>query len=790
MSRGFRVLRGVFLALLAAIALFVLAGYVALRGSLPELDGEATLEDLVSPVTVERDALGVPTIVAADSADAYRALGFLHAQERYFEMDLMRRAAAGELAELFGAAALPLDERARAHRFRARAQAMIGHTPAAQRARVEAYVAGVNAGLGALGVRPFPYLLLRLQPEPWRNEDVALIGYAMFFDLVGGRNDRELALEHLHRAVPEDYYRFITSPGTEWDAPLIGPPFAPAAVPPASVIDLRRYERGLFGRRVAVGGEIAPGSNNFAVAGALTAHGGALVASDMHLRLRVPSIWYRARLRFGHGDGARELNGVTLPGVPALIAGSNGHVAWGYTNSYGDWMDWVRVHWTDATRTRYRLPDGGSEPVQTHRETIAVAGADDATLEVVETRWGPVLHDDGGLASLALAWTAHHARASNLDVIDLEAARDVSEALAVAARAGMPPQNFVVGDSGGRIAWTVIGAIPERGDCEPARPCDSLAGDPGWRGWIGAERRPQLVDPPQQRLWTANARTADGDALALIGDGGYALGARARQIRDALYARERFAAADLMAIQLDDRALFLERWWRLLRDVLQRHTDDAALAELARHTGRRDERASIDAVSHRLVRAFRLEVHRRVLDGLAVPVRAANPDYELPPLTQGEGVVWTLISERPPHLLGPHYADWDALLHDAARAVVAELGALPGGLAARTWGEANTSAIRHPLSRAVPWLSWLLDMPARPLPGDVAMPRVQGPAFGASERFVVAPGREAEGVFHMPSGQSGHPLSPFYGAGHEDWEQGRPTPFLPGLPEYRLTLHP
>jgi penicillin amidase len=129
------------------------------------------------------------------------------------------------------------------------------------------------------------------------------------------------------------------------------------------------------------------------------------------------------------------------------------------------------------------------------------------------------------------------------------------------------------------------------------------------------------------------------------------------------------------------------------------------------------------------------------------------------------------------------------LLASAARRVFDELDAQPGGLAARRWGERNTSAIRHPLSRALPVLAWLLDMPARALPGDTAMPRVQGPSFGASQRFAVAPGHEDKGYFHMPGGQSGHPLSPYYGAGHEDWELGTPTPFLPGAAQQTLLLH-
>ena len=145
------------------------------------------------------------------------------------------------------------------------------------------------------------------------------------------------------------------------------------------------------------------------------------------------------------------------------------------------------------------------------------------------------------------------------------------------------------------------------------------------------------------------------------------------------------------------------------------------------------------------------------------------------------------MSERPAHLLAPRYADWDALLRDAAAEVAEKAGK---ALSTRRWGDVNASAIRHPMSAALPGTSWLLDAPREPLPGDTLSPRAQAPAFGASQRMVVAPGREAQGLFHMPGGQSGHPLSPFYGAGHADWVNGTPTPFLPGPAQHRLQFTP
>jgi penicillin G amidase len=354
----------------------------------------------------------------------------------------------------------------------------------------------------------------------------------------------------------------------------------------------------------------------------------------------------------------------------------------------------------------------------------------------------------------------------------------------------MPAQNLLVGDREGRLAWTIAGRIPNRVGYDGTAPADWSQPGIGWDGWLAPEHYPQVVDPASHRIWTANARVVDGDAYARIGAGEYALGARARQIRDDLFARDRFAPTDLLAIQLDDRTLFQQRWWQLLRDTLAKAPGDAALTELASVTATWDERASTDAVAYRMARAFRIHVHTIVADSLAAPMRQHDVAFVMPGLSQSEGIVWAMLQQKPMNLLSPHYADWDALLLDCAHRTANDFAGQPGGLAQRTWGERNRSRIRHPLSGAVPFLSRWLDMPSRELAGDSAMPRVQGPSFGASERFAVSPGHEADGYLHMPGGQSGHPFSPYYGAGHSAWEEGKATPFLPGAAEHTLTFSP
>ena len=377
--------------------------------------------------------------------------------------------------------------------------------------------------------------------------------------------------------------------------------------------------------------------------------------------------------------------------------------------------------------------------------------------------------------------------------LGLERATSLTEAMRIANRMGIPPQNFVAGDAQGNIGWTIAGQIPKRSGFDGWLPAD-LSDGGGWDGWIEPDSYPRIVNPLSGRIWTANARVVDAPDIDVIGYGSYALGARAAQIRDGLLNREQFEAEDMLSIQLDDEASFLKRW-RLL--ILKSLGDRNLLGHPARREFRSlvqswTPRASVDSVGYRLVREFRVEVRDRVFDMLVAPVRdVVGEDVRLRISNQFEAPLWQLMEQRPPHLLSDDYGNWQELLLDAIDSNIEHYAeTFDDDLSSRSWGERNTAAIRHPLSPAIPQLSEWLDMPREPLAGDSNMPRAQGPAWGASERFGVAPGAEQDGYLHMPAGQSGHPMSPYYRVGHDDWVHGRPSAFLPGEIEHRLSLRP
>ncbi len=768
-------------------------GWWQMRGSLPQLDGERLITGLSAPVKIERDGLGVPTITGATRVDVARATGFLHAQDRYFQMDLLRRSGAGELAEIFGAAALPLDQAHRLHGFRRTAEKALALLTPEKRAVLDAYTAGVNAGLAALPKTPWEYLALRTSPQPWHAEDSLLVVYAMWFDLQDSSGRFELSLGALRQTLGQGAADFFAPRGTSWDSALDGSTFPPAPLP---ALQLKpSVETTAATVRPSPAEAFFPGSNSFAVSGAHTDSGAALFANDMHLTLSVPHIWYRAVLTWTDPAGtAHRLVGVTLPGTPALVVGSNGRIAWGYTNSNIDTMDIVMVEAETTVQLFYRTLHGYTE-IENRPDPLKVKSAPPVTFTARWTEWGPIISTLGHGRYLALRWNAHEPAATNLDALDLETATTAAEAVAVAPRVGMPNQNLVVADHDGAIAWTLTGKIPRRVGYDGRFPASWAYGDRRWDGWLRPDEIPVILNPPDGLLWTANQRLVGGESYAKLGDLGYDDGPRGRQIRDdlrSLAAGRKSTPADLLAIQLDNRAVFLERWQKFLLATL---TDEVVAENKARARLRDAVRqwpghASPDSAAYRLVRAWRLKVAERTLSPFAERAREAYAGFSYATF-QYDDAVWQLTHDLPARLLSHEHASWSSLLLAAADDVLAEVDQAGVPPARYTWGGYNTLRMQHPFSRFLPgFLARCLDLPAEPLPGGADMPRVQSPTQGASERLVVSPGHEAEGIYHMPGGQSGHPLSPYYRAGHDAWVKGEPTPLLPGPTQHTLVLKP
>jgi penicillin amidase len=620
--------------------------------------------------------------------------------------------------------------------------------------------------------------------------------YAMTLDLQDADAGYEQSLAALHDTLGQSALAYF--------APLIGPddaaldsstaPLAP--MPTERMIDIRKRVYVTEEKHAALHGserpDVLPGSNAFALDSTHTTSGSALVANDMHLSLRVPNTWYRASLIFSktNGQGETRLTGVTLPGAPLVVAGSNGAIAWGFTNAYADTSDLIVINAPAGPGTYSNRDDIAM--YEKRSEIIRVRGGKPEVVEYSSTSWGPVIGTNADKRDLALKWTAHDPDAVNFDLFALEGAQTTQEAVAIAHHAGIPAQNFIVSDSNGTIGWTICGRLPKREGFTGRLPTTWRFGDCKWIGYLSPDEVPTVIAPANGRLWSGNQRMFGGETLSLLGDGGYEHPMRASGIRDGLSALGKATPQDLLAVQLDVQAPYLERWHQLFLRVLNpdavaKNKDRALLRAAAEKW---EGRASADSVSYRIVAGFRQHVVDRVLPVVFEPCYDAFPEFSFRRFHY-EPALWEMVNQKPAHLLGQDYAGWDELLLAAADDVAKDIDKEHTTIANAAWGRHNAAEIRHPLSHVLPGPlgSWM-NMAADPLPGDNNVPRVQSPTSGASERFVVSPGHEAEGIFNMPGGQSGHPLSPFYRAGHAAWVKGEATPFLPGPATHTLMLTP
>ena len=747
-----------FIVLLAAGSAFFL-----LNQSLPQLEGTVQSPTLSATVKLQRDTLGQAVIHASTRPDAAFALGYAHAQDRFFQMDLQRKVAAGELSGWLGSKALDADRKARFHQFRARARNLLTRLPSAQRTLLARYSKGVNTALSDAKVRTFEYWLTRYEPAPWTPEDSLLVIFSMYIDLQLGQVELDLARTGVQRYFGEDMLRFLQQ-SSEYQAALQGstlPPYT-GDIPALDAQTTARWQ-GLPPPDI--------GSNNWAVSGQLTTSGQGMLANDMHLGLRVPIIWYRAQLNYTRNNQQVQVTGVSLPGLPGIVVGTNGAVAWGFTNANLDNVDWVALP-EDARTWQVN-------------ETLATTG-EPVQFPITMSDYGPVRELDG--RQYALKWVAHQPYAVTLDIMNLDVVQSTDEALSVAHNIRMPVQNMLVVDTTGAIAWTPAGAVTGRpAPTATAIPAAEFSAQ--WQNNTPAADLPLVKNPASQRLWTANARVISTDQLQRFGDGGYALGARALQIKQRLMAKDTFSEEDFYQIQLDNEALFLKPWHQLLTQTLQQQSQQylAELEALANW----QQCACPDSVGYTLVQRYR----RHVVNALLSPVmtRLAKEDYRPNGLLrQTETAVWQLLNEQPDSWLPAGYKTWSEFLLSAWQETRSNLNTQmqTQSLAELNWGAVNALTVKHPFAANVPLVGDYLNRPAIAGYGDSYMPAVQQPEFGASQRLFVQPGRLAEAVLTLPGAQSGHPLSQFYRVGFNDYAEHKSTPLLPGPVRYTLMLEP
>lgn len=749
-----RLVLGLLLALVLLIAGFAAAGYFWIRTSLPQTTGRIALAGLTAPVRIIRDAHGIPTIIAANEHDADFALGFVHAQDRLFAMDVMRHYGAGRLSEWFGRSTLPIDRVMRTLGiYRAAARQYHLLSPAL-RATLDAYAAGVNAYLATRhGALPPEYYILGVRPAPWRPADSLVWAKLMDLALTGnyrGELLRARLLRHISAA----------------DLATLFPPYpkdGPVVLQETQAL-LRRLPLGrLYALMAPVSGP-EHASNNWVLSGAHTVSGKPLLANDPHLDFSAPGIWYLVRIEIP----GLTLAGVTAPGNPYIVIGHNQRIAWGFTTTGSDVEDLFIEKPVPGNPARYLAP-GGSLPFVTRTETIRVRHGAPVTLTVRATRHGPVISDvipgsHGAVLALAATWLAPDDRTPQA-LWAMNHAMNWTQFKAALRDWTAPQQNIVYADVDGHIGFIAPARIPIRAKGEGWLPAPGWSGAYDWTGTVPFDALPQAFDPPSGRIVTANNKIVADDYPYFL-TRAWAPPQRAERITQLLDAIPRQSPQTTAAIQDDDLSLVARDLLPLMLKLTPgTPTRAPALERLRAWNGRMDRSAVAPLLFVAWLRALNREV-------LAPRLGDAFFDY------------WNLHPEVMRLILTAH-PDWcddpaTPRVESCGEALARALDRALAGLAARygtdmgawQWGQAHRALFTNALWAHVPVLGdWInLSIPAdggddTVDAGVMAIADHAAPfadRHGPTLRMIVDLVDPAAARFMITPGESGNPLSPHW----------------------------
>lgn len=750
----------------------------AMLQQLPELDGECRLPGLSAPVTVRRDWHGVPHIQAANLDDLAEAQGFVVAQDRLWQLDMARRFAAGDLAEVLGPRAVAHDRIQRVLEIRAAAERLTATMPADQKRIFEDYSRGVNAYIASHGRRlPAEFRLLHYKPKPWTPEDCWLVSLNMV-EMLDSSVSTKLEREKVQALLPPELAMQLY-PTTTWrdrpptqpippltDPPQNVPPQAAVASQPTaagSVADLLALRRALsFDENPS---PERPGSNEWAVSGAHTASGRPLLSNDMHLQHSIPDVWHEEDLAAGSFHAA----GVALPGIPLIVAGHNAHIAWGFTTLNGDVQD-VYVEKTNGAGEYW---SGGQwRRPEHHRERIRVRGGRDVLLDLETTVHGPVLNPllPGERRMLALRWTLYDPKNTDWPLLALDEAQDWTAFRAAMSRWWGPTQNVVYADDQGHIGYQAVGDFPIR----PAGPSPVPILETGtaedsrheWQGSVPFAELPSILDPASGIVATANSRiTPDAYPYSLALN--WAEPYRNERIWKWLAGKQKLTAPQMLALQTD------------------------TFSEIDRELAERFAYA-IDRTSGASARLRQAADTLRVWNGVITPGSVAAQivdsakDAFWPLLLQPKlGQAWrlyswqdkdfvqeTMVESLPAEWLPKNYSNWNDFLAACVERGMRD-GRAPRSLAGWTFGSRHPLDIEHPLYGQLPFFRGWTGSGSYPLTGDETTVDQARGLLGPSQRFTMDWSDVDASTENIVMGESGDPLSPYYRDQWPDWCGGR-----------------
>ena len=754
------------------------------QAALPQLDGDLHLAGLSAPVTVRRDAHGVPHIQAATQEDLFIAQGYVTAQDRLWQMDAYRRNANGELAEVMGASLLKHDIAQRVLQFRNTAQRVYNNLPPDERARLDAYARGVNAFIAQHpDSLPPEFALLHYKPKPWTGVDSLSVGM-MMIETLDSRFTTKLSRERIEQKLDNPKLVANLYPVGSWrDHPPTGQVIdwsQPRPIPPPPSDDDEDDDR--TQTRLTPGDDIhalrailglpdcdgcQPGSNNWVISGRHTASGKPLLSNDMHLSLTVPNIWYMADLSAPGYHAA----GVTLTGFPYVIAGHNEHVAWGFTALYADVQD---LYIEKVQDNSYLGNDAQWHPLAIDHEVIHVRGSEDVALDVKSTAHGPLLNPilEKETRPIALKWTLYDPALNDLPIYAMNVASSWTEFSAALGKWCWPTQNVVYSDDQGHIAYHAVGRIPLR----PAGIADVPISDSThvWAGYIPFDDLPNAFDPPSGFLATANARvTTDQSKYPLTDE--WSDPYRIERIYKVLQGRDGLTPKDLLALQTDVYSEVDQEMGQRFAYAID-HTPGAddrlhKAADLMRSW---DGRLSTNSAAASIVTAARAALKPMLLEP---KLGDLAKEYEW---SESNFAVEEIVMHANPDWLPPGFKNWDAALTEAVRRGM-EKGKATADVSHWRYGSWHVIDLEHPLAGFLPIIGQIAGTGPQPLSGDTVTVKQVGRAFGPSQRFTMDWSNIDGSTENIVLGESGNPFSAYFRDQWSDYYNGRtfPLPFSP-----------
>ncbi len=757
--------------------------------AVPSYDGDLHLAGLRQPVRIVRDERAVPHLYAHNLDDLFFAQGYVHAQERLWQMDLLRRTARGQLAEIFGPSGLPVDKENRLLGLGSVADRAAETVDPDTRQQLEAYARGVNAFIDSqsgwllTSGLPIEFVLLRYRPEPWQPADSLAVGLNMS-KLLTTVWPRELLRVQVSERVGPDRAADLYVSRSDLDRPIAEPVEGPKP---------RRRERVFVaygcrhGLQPPAGVEAVPtaASNNWVVAGTRSAAGSPLLADDMHLPHGVPSIWFINHLKAPEADV--DVIGFSLPGLPWVIAAHNGRVAWGFTNLMADTQDLFIERFDPEDPSLYMTPTGW-QTVQRRMEHISVRGAEDVDLEVLEARHGPIVHDDGEF-KLALQWTARDTNELSFPFLPVNQAQDWEEFTEALADYGGPPQNVVYADADGNIGYHAAGRLPLRRNGRGLMPVEGESTRFDWIDYVPFEQMPHAFNPPGGVLATANNRVVPEDYPYYVTDQ-WVAPARIARIYQLLEEDKQFTPDDFLRIQGDRVSLpdrFLAEQLLAAGAAASAHPPERAqaLAVLQGWDGSMDAEQAAPVLT--------TAVSERLLEELLRPY--LGDDWGSYRWFMSPVFLENVLRQRPERWLPEEYQSYDEMLLAVLDHTLQKLHPQEGTFNVQQlhWGQRTRVRFAHPFGDRLPVLRRWFSVGGQPQSGGRYSVKQTGRTFGPSERMVVDFADLDRTLMNITLGQSGHVASPHYQDQFRAWLEVRsfPAPFTNAAVERaaRHTLH-